>query len=73
MSGINLLTPYTLVYFGKMPKEVRKKAIMDYASSLAIMTTIAIMWQAAIQGSDDDDDDWGTFWNPNSSDFLKPK
>jgi hypothetical protein len=73
MAGLNLFSPYTFIYFGKMPKSVRQKAIMDYASSLAIITTTAILWEAAIKGSDDDEEDWGTFWDPRSSDFMKPK
>lgn len=72
MAGLNLFTPYTFIYFGKMPPVARKKAIMDYASALAIMTTSAILWQAAIKGSEDDDD-WEEFWDTRSSDFLKPK
>jgi hypothetical protein len=72
MSGLNLFTPYTFIYFGKMPKVARQKAIMDYASSLAILTTIAVLWETAIKG-DDDDEEWDIFWDTNSSDFLKPK
>jgi hypothetical protein len=73
MSTINLFSPWTFAYFGMMPKTVRHKAIMDYASSLAILTTVAILWEAAIKAGDDDEEDRGIFWNPNSSDFMKPK
>jgi hypothetical protein len=72
MAGLNLFTPYTFLYVGKMPKAVRQKAILDYASSLAILTTTAILTQAALKGTDDEEE-WEVFWNPNSSDFMKPK
>jgi hypothetical protein len=72
MAGLNLFTPYTFLYFGKMPKAVRQKAILDYAQSLTILTVTAILTQAALKGTDDEEE-WEVFWNPNSSDFMKPK
>jgi hypothetical protein len=73
VSGINLMSPWAIAYFTKMPKHVRQKAILDYASSLSIMVTIAVLADMALTDDEDEDKEDHTFWNPTSSDFLKPK
>jgi len=72
ISEVKLYTPYAFVYYARMPKAVRMKALKDFAQFTGTFLAVnALMWAARKNWDNDEDDD--NFWNMNSSDFLTHK
>jgi hypothetical protein len=68
-SELKLYTPYAFYYYAKMPKSVRKRAMLEFGTfALSFGTTMFLMRAALGQGQGDDEDD--EFWDINSSNFL---
>jgi hypothetical protein len=65
-STIQLMNP---AFYAKMPKEVRKQALTEMIHSLAVISTVTMLLQAAVGDHDDDED----FTDSNSSNFMKIK
>lgn len=76
ISEVKLFTPYAFLYYAKMPKPVRMRALGNLATFLGtFLTTNALLW-AASKPDDDDEEEmktWKDFWNTNSSNFLTHK
>jgi len=68
-SELKLYTPYAFYYYAKMPKAVRKRAMLEFGTfALSFGTTMFLMRAALGQGQGGEDDD--EFWDINSSNFL---
>ena len=73
ISEVKLFTPYAFVYYARMPKSVRKKALLNLATFMGNFVLVnGLLWAASKAGGDDDDEE-DNFWNANSSDFLTHK
>jgi hypothetical protein len=74
VSELKLFTPYVFVYYGRMPKYVRKKAVGDFLQYITtLFATNAFVWAARSWDDDKDEKAKDEFWNPMSSDFLTHK
>lgn len=76
ISEVKLFTPYAFLYYAKLPKPVRTKALKDLATFLGAFTTAnALLWAASKPDEDDEEEmkRWRDFWNLNSSNFLTHK
>ncbi len=65
VAAFKILNP---LYYINMPKDVRKRAIIDSITSIGTVATLAILGQAAVG-----DDDWDEFFDSNSSNFMSIK
>jgi len=75
ISEIKLFTPYAFLYYAKMPKYVRQKALLDFATyATSFISVNTAIWAAnqLLQGKGLDDDD-DHFWDITSSDFMTHK
>lgn len=71
-SEIKLFTPVAFVHYAKMPREVRYRALLDFAQFVTGFVTLnAAIW--ALRKDWDDDDEEDHFWDITSSDFLSHK
>jgi hypothetical protein len=66
---IKLLSPYSIIHYAKMSPIVRQKAILNFASFLAMSTTLSVLGKSLVKKRCGDKDDVN-FWDSNSSDFL---
>lgn len=74
ISELKLFTPYAFVYYAKMPKAVRNKAMLDFATFVTSFVAVnAAIWAARKDWDDDEEDENDNFWNMNSSDFMTHK
>lgn len=74
VSEVKLFTPYAFLYYAKMPKYVRQKALLSFSKFIVSYVSVnAAIWAAknVLGGGDDDDDDH--FWDMTSSDFMTHK
>lgn len=67
-STVKFMSP---IYYGKLPKHVRKQAIIESAKSLAALSALSILANAI--ANEKDDRDWDEFFDPNSSNFMSIK
>lgn len=75
ISEIKLFTPYAFLYYAKMPKYVRQKALLDFAKFAGAFVSVnAGIWATSriLQGKGLNDDD-DHFWDMSSSDFFTHK
>jgi len=74
ISEVKLYTPYAFVYYARMPKAVRMKALKDFAQFTGTFLAVnALMWAARKDWGNEEEDKKDNFWNMNSSDFLTHK
>ena len=70
-SEFKLYSPYAILYYGKMPSAVRKRAMADFAKFTGSVLVTHLLLRTALQslGQKQDDD----FWDADSSNFLSFK
>jgi len=74
ISEVKLYTPYAFVYYARMPKPVRMKALKDFAQFTGtFMAVNALIWASRKDWGNEEEDKNDNFWNMNSSDFLTHK
>jgi len=72
ISEIKVFTPYAFAYYAKMPKYVRQKALLNFATFIASFVSVnASIWAAnqMYQGKKLDEDE-DHFWDMTSSNFM---
>jgi len=71
ISEVKLYTPYAFVYYARMPKAIRMKALRDFAQFTGTFLAVnGLMWASRKDWGNDEEDKEDNFWNMNSSDFL---
>jgi hypothetical protein len=70
-SEFKLYSPYAILYYGKMPSAVRKRAMADFVKFTGSVLVTHLLLRASLEalGEKQDDD----FWDADSSNFLSFK